>query len=218
MPELQDVSASSLYKDDPQKQVESVVRQVNQAFRAISNEARTTIVRDDAGDPRLLIGYQENGFSNGSVGAKLSQQGVDVAAATNDQLIWSTDFNSFKIVASGTVSQTLANAANVVSGAAGSNPQTFSIAHNLGYVPTFLVYMTAPSTFVEGAVLFQLPHTTFFNNGGVNDGLFFTYFHATADSTNLNIKYNHLNNTDYSPNAPIFTVRYYLMRETASSS
>ncbi len=211
MPELKDVSIGGASSEDPQKQIESVVKQTNEAFRMISNEARTSITKDDSGKQRLLIGYQDSpGFSNGKVGIKLSQVGIDVGAATNDQLIFSTDFNSFKIVQTGTVSQTLTNSSNTVT----AGTQTVAIAHNLGYVPSFLVYVTAPATFVDGNILFQLPHTTF--NSSPDAGSLFTLFYATADTTNLNIVYKHRSNTDYSPNSPTFSVRYYLTRETAT--
>lgn len=98
MAQTDDITIGAIPNDDPQKQLESVVKQTNEQLRKIANEDRTLIKKDDAGDQRLLMGYQKGGFSNGDLGIKLSQEGVDVLSATNDQLIWSSDFNSFKIV------------------------------------------------------------------------------------------------------------------------
>lgn len=64
MPLLKDISASSINKDDVQKQIDSIVKQLNEWSRQISNESRTLIIKDDAGTPRILIGYQEDGFND----------------------------------------------------------------------------------------------------------------------------------------------------------
>jgi hypothetical protein len=62
MPFLADINFSSLNEDDTQKQLQAIVRQLNEWGREISNENRTKIINDDSGIPRILIGYQENGF------------------------------------------------------------------------------------------------------------------------------------------------------------
>lgn len=213
MPLLPDINASSINSDDAQKQIESVVKQVNEGFRLISNEERTKITKDDAGDQRLLIGYQEDGFDSGNVGVKLSQEGVDVAGATDDQLIFSTDFNLFKIVQSGSQTETLAHTSNTV--AAGT--QTITIAHSLGYKPSHLVYITTPSTYINGSILTLLPELHVLPAGhALGGGTIFNKFYATVDTTNLYVKFFHRVGTDYSPDTPTFTIKYYLMRETAS--
>lgn len=95
-----DVGIGVLSGDDPQKQIESVVKQVNENFRLLSNESRTNVVKDDSGYERLLIGYDEAGFTD-NVGIKVSQRGVNVLEATDDQLVMSSEFNMHKIIASG---------------------------------------------------------------------------------------------------------------------
>lgn len=74
MPVLQDISASSINADDPQKQIQSIVKQTNEAFRAISNETRTNIYKDDSGTPRILIGV----LPDNTTGIVISVEGVDV--------------------------------------------------------------------------------------------------------------------------------------------
>lgn len=189
-----------------------IANQLNTLARDVQGLQQVQVFKDETGTRRVLLGKQ----GDGSYGLKVSKPTFDVYDATDSNLIFNSSQNVFKIVQSDTVSQTLTNTANVVSGAEANNPQIWPIPHNLGFSPAFLVYMTAPAGFVEGSALFQLPHTTFFNDGTVNDGFFFTHFHATADSTNLYIKYNHLVNTDYSPSSPTFTIRYYLLQETAN--
>ena len=95
---LKDVTSGSMFGEDYDKRLDSLAKQANENFRLLSNEDRTKLIKDDSGTERLLTGYQQGGFSNGSVGIKLSQPGVDVLSATDEQLIFSSDFNMFKIV------------------------------------------------------------------------------------------------------------------------
>lgn len=55
------------------------------------------ISSDDSGTDILLIGQR----NDGTLGVDLSQPGVDVKSAADEQLIWSSKFNTFKIVDSG---------------------------------------------------------------------------------------------------------------------
>lgn len=190
----------------------AIVNQVNQNIAQLKVQDVTNIFKDDTGTRRVLLGKGKDDF----YGLKVSQAGTDVYDGADEDMVFNSDNNIFKIVQSGTVSQTLSNTSNTVSGAAGDNPQEFAIAHNLGYIPAFLVYVRAPADFFDGAVLFQLPHSTYINNDGGSDGLYFTHFYAVVDDTNLTIKYDHRSNTDYSPSAPTFEVRYYLLQETAN--
>lgn len=160
---------------------------------------------DATGTKRLHAGV----YPDNSVKIKLSQLSKDVLTATDDQLIWSSDFNLFKIVQTNTESITLTNIANVVS----AGKQTTTIAHNLGYKPSFLVYCETPADSIDGEQLVTLPHTQFV--GDAPGGGPFAYFYAKVDDNNLYIAFNHGFNTDYSPSVPTFSIRYYLLRETA---
>ena len=74
MPFLEDVQVSSIHADDPQKQIEAIAKQVNQSFRAISNETRTNVYKDDTGTDRILIGV----LPDGTTGIVISKDGIDV--------------------------------------------------------------------------------------------------------------------------------------------
>lgn len=74
MPILQDVSVSSIHKDDPQKQMESMAKQLNDWGRALSNERRTDVYKDNSGVNRILIGV----WPDGDTGIIISKAGVDV--------------------------------------------------------------------------------------------------------------------------------------------
>lgn len=74
MPFLQDISASSLNSDDPQAQIQSVVKQLNQWGRSLSNETRTDVYKDNSGTNRILIGV----LPDGDTGIVISKPGTDV--------------------------------------------------------------------------------------------------------------------------------------------
>lgn len=74
MPILQDISVSSINKDDPQKQMESMAKQLNDWGRALSNEKRTDVYKDNSGTNRILIGV----LPDGETGIVVSKEGVDV--------------------------------------------------------------------------------------------------------------------------------------------
>lgn len=62
-------------------------------------------------------------------GLKISQEGFDVKNATDQQLVFSTDFNTYKIAKVVTLSTPLTGL--------GGDVVTVSTAHNLGYPPAF---------------------------------------------------------------------------------
>lgn len=57
--------------------------------------------------PQILIGSQTDGFGVGrNYGIKVAQQGIDVRDASSDQLVMSSAFNNFKIIATGSITVT----------------------------------------------------------------------------------------------------------------
>lgn len=69
--------------------------------RVSGEDSTTGLTIYDASNTRRLLGGL---YPNGNIKIALSQPTYDVATATDDQLIWSSDFNLFKIAKSGTVS------------------------------------------------------------------------------------------------------------------
>lgn len=205
MPYLPDIQVDAT-GDDPNQKIDSLIKQVNEAFRLISNEDRTDITKDDAGIERLLIGYQQNGFSNGSVGIKLSQEGIPVLDAENDELVFSTDFNNFKIVDSGTATCPATSVSSPGAGNFGNDIEQNIVPHNLGYIPGIIAYID-----ISG-IYFPLPYSLTTN--GVTSAGWHTYAVA-ADSTNL---YFYTATLAYGAASSIGAqnVKYYLLRETAN--
>jgi hypothetical protein len=144
----------------------------------------------------LLIGYQQDGFDNGSVGVKMSQEGYDVTGASDDELIFSTDFNNFKIVDTGTLTIDLV----------ASSSGTVSYTHNLGYAPLAIVFIK------NGSFYIPLPHMSGIAGVGGGTYLNFTRWHDfTTSSTQLVIYYD-----SASAGTDTYYYKYFLLRETAN--
>lgn len=79
--------------------LQTVVNDVNQNILELKNREVTEFFKDDTGTRRVLFGKGANGF----YGLKVSPANVDVFTATDDQLIFNSAQNVFKIVATGTV-------------------------------------------------------------------------------------------------------------------
>jgi hypothetical protein len=65
-------------------------------------------------------------------GIKISKAGYDVKTATDRQLIYSSDWNNWKVKQSGYVDLTFDGLS--------TDPQYSNVTHNLGYIPTAFAY------------------------------------------------------------------------------
>ena len=74
MPLLRDISFSSINQDDFQMQMKSVVKQINEWGRLISNEDITRVYKDNSGTNRIIIGV----LPDNTTGLIISKEGVDV--------------------------------------------------------------------------------------------------------------------------------------------
>lgn len=167
---------------------------------------------DSDGNVFAVIGYQAGGFGSRDFGFKIAQQGFNAETATDDQLVMSSAFNTFKIAFTTATTVTLTHIANTV--AAGT--QTITIPHGLGIKPAHDVYLEVPSTYIAGAMLIKLPELHVLPAGHVlGGGTVFSKFSARVDATNIYIDFFHRVGTDYSPQTPTFTIKVYATEETA---
>lgn len=136
----------------------------------------------------------------------MSQEGVSVLTATGDQLIWSTDFNNFKIVQSGTTS---------VTKAASSRSGSATVTHNLDFVPAHMSYADGPGTNV------QLPYVfpEMFDASADGHGrIAITMYVESCDETEIKFVLATPEGTFFYNSQMTATIRYYLLQETASST
>lgn len=151
--------------------------------------------------PQVLVGYQKNGFGTGiDQGIKVSRQGVDVKTATNDQLVMSSAFNSFKIVASGVAT---------VSKPPGQYLSTTTIAHGQSAAPIFMAY------FLYDGGYTPIPFTAM-NSSGVG----VMQFWANSTSSNIVIQLAVPSGAPYDAldltGSSALALRYYILVETAA--
>ena len=153
------------------------------------------ILMKDSSDVNRILLDSENGLF------KLSQAGNDVLTAADDKLVWSSEFNAFKIVKTDTSS------INIISEASGGTA-TVTIAHNLGFTPALLAYIENSAGKRE-----SIPyHSYVFACGGGTCNLNLSWIvKGKVDSTNV-IFTSQNQGTSTTTRA----IRYYLLRETAS--
>lgn len=165
-------------------------------------------VTDDTNTKRLYAGR----FPNGAVAIKLSQPGFDVETATDNQLIWSSDFNLFKIVASGTgVAPAVTTTADGTNTYSGFN--TNSYPHNLGYTPLIMAFVA-----VSGTQYSLMPYSEVTSANDPGGGIISEIFRITASSTNVEI-FHYVVSHSSGIGAGTYSaanVKYYLLRETAT--
>lgn len=169
-------------------------------------DAQGQLINDGTND-RVLIGFQKGGFGTKDLGIKVSKEGYDVKTATDDQLIFNSSQNVFKVALTG--SQTVTGSSALVYG----TPQTTTIAHNLGVVPAFQVYVNPSSPisgFQGGHGLTNLPLTYFVS------GVMVLLLQARADSTNLYLDIMNTNSGTDDLHLYSWTFKYYLLQETAT--
>lgn len=149
---------------------------------------------DSDGVRRMLFGN----YPDGNVKAKLSQEGYDVLTATDDQLIWSSDFNSFKIVESGT--------ATIPANAAGADTQYVIVQTGLDFNPVVIAYVT------ELNYQFPIPSI----GTGLSLSQSWTYI-VGLDGIGA-VRFTYSQDATGAANPSGQTVRYYLLREITTGS
>lgn len=124
------------------------------------------------------------------IGLKVSKEGFDVRDTEDENLIFSTEFDTLRVAeyGSGSITTTLGSA------------QTVTINHLLGYRPAFLVFSEIYDVFTAdtSAGHFLMPYTD--PVGG--DGSIIPY----VSSTQLKIRYGAV----HAPNGIDLNYRYYI--------
>jgi hypothetical protein len=147
----------------------------------------------------LLIGKD----SKGNEVVKVAKEGYDARTARDDQLVFNSDQNVFKIVKSGQDNVGSASTINWT-----------TIPHNLGYVPAVIAFLNdvGLSPIASHA---NIPLPTYADvDIGIalaNKVTFGSYVHAITDITNLYLVF--FNATGSARN---FLVKWYLLQESAN--
>ncbi len=162
-----------------------------------SDEVTGLTAYDSDGTRRLLGGT----YPDGTVKIKLSQRGHDVATATDNQLIWSSDFNMFKIVSTGTFTVPALDAA-------GGASDTSTTVYDTGYATTTPLAYNAYVSNDSGGYI-QLPQVSINYSG--NFQMYRTVAVELSGGT-AQLRVYSQNFTGFPTDAK--TVKYYLFKES----
>ena len=126
-------------------------------------------------------------------GLKIAKTGYDVLIAGDNNLVFSSKFNSLKEYLSGIISDTVDPAST----------KTVTVAHGLSYAPSFLTYNDGDDSYWH-----------YGNSGGLQFYVSPTYeqIYAWSDATNLNIVLQNI----YAGGAETRRAKYYIFKDEAS--
>lgn len=203
--------------------------QINDAFRQLNREQIVKTFKQANGSNGLVQGVLPNnqGYGellydsdgNARIGMrivgdvpelKVAKAGYSVLNATNDQLIFNSNQNVFKIAASGTVTMSQIT----LTGSSGIGRAT--VEHNLGIVPVVIAIFASTST--------PDNYSSWVSDSGavITSGGFvqFTSYHArllTATTTTVKFEESYYWGGVPAPNtAGPYTIKYYLLQESAN--
>lgn len=155
---------------------------------------------------RLLVQANSNGFN-----MRIAKDGYDARTASDSNLIFNSDNNVFKIVATGTASITPASSIS------GGTKTTATVAHNLGFKPAYLAYVTNPDLTGVGYIspgLTTIPSTIYITDSGAC----ILVSTARVDEINIYFDLTYLAGgfgAATGLNAYTWNYKYYLLQETA---
>ncbi len=172
------------------------------------------LVINDGSDDRLIMGQEDDG----DIVFKVSQPGYNVNTATDQQLAFSSQFNSFKIIQSGEA---------IINKAANAQTGTASVTHNLGYAPAVIAFCNrgSPAIFdgASGVAGTSLPvFTTVQTWDGSLPGTAITahaYFTSGTTETVFVLRTPLFNNPSYLgyyDDAITLSFKYYILAETGA--
>lgn len=171
-----------------------------QTVGKVVTKSNQILSKDSAGVNRVLLGYQKDGFGTGSdQGIKVSQNGYDVLTAANANLVMSSAFNNFKIVASGVIASTKA---------AGADTATVDLKHNLNAYPACSSFVSDGSTY-----MYIMPMIIWENVGGTIQQLYKWY---ASDANTIQFQYQVITSSGLVASTYSWYYKYYLMVETGS--
>jgi hypothetical protein len=184
----------------------TVVNDMNSNILQLKNNETTEFFNDANGIRRVLLGQGANSF----YGLKVSQPNIDVYTALDNQLIFNSNQNTFKIVNKFSASFT------VTSGSSSAASTTFSINHGLGYTPLYFstVNITTNTVSAGQVGLFPMPFGTI--GGGSTAQPLIGYLSLVSPyiSNTSSISFNAT--VSVGSNTFAGTVTAYILQETAT--
>lgn len=148
-----------------------------------------------------LIGNQAGGFGTQDVGIKVAKQGYDARTATSDQLVMSSAFNMFKIIASGLIAVNKAAGVKIGSGSVDLTSL------GLTNAPAYMDYI---SDNLGGVYANQMPYTSVEQTGQITLNT-----ESLADSTTHSVLITTPTGSSLIATDITWYIKYYIFQETA---
>lgn len=184
----------------------STQTQVNKNILELKNNETTTIFKDDTGTRRVLLGKGADGF----YGVKVSPEGTDVYTAGDDDLVFNSNQNVFKIVATNTYVPTWTISITTAANQWNTGGEDVSIPHGLSYIPAIIGYV------VYNDEYYPMPYTSQDAAGGTS--VVMQNIKISVDATNVIISHSAM--ALNFPGGVAFgiptSIKYYLLQETAN--
>lgn len=91
------LQGGTLQRVPPAPTMQELTNVLNDVIDRLNSQLKTQVFSDGT-SKRMLFGYQESGWKNGTVsfGIKISMEGIDVSQATDDQLLFSMDMETWR--------------------------------------------------------------------------------------------------------------------------
>lgn len=177
----------------------------------IEKERNRMIVNDGSTDI-LLAGLRLDGL----IAVEVAQEGFDVKTATDDQLVFSSRFNLFKIVDRGEIPITMPAVANGT-----AEIVSEIVEHDLGYSPLVLAWITFDSPMSPGTITTRVFGAGQINYGTISAGsIAITYLSletVTALPDEVRFNWKSVNAAGITLPPVDATIKYYILSETAAA-
>lgn len=163
-----------------------------------------TLIKDASGNNSIAM-YVD---ANGDPVMKVAKAGEDAVTGGDEDLIFNSAQNVFKIAQSGTA--TIAVPASMVSLQVAST----TVTHNLGYKPAIIAYITGGTAWgTSPNQMLMMPFSSEYIVAGSTRGFFYT----DAYTTDTTAVFRHTNKTTVTDTTGgSVEIKYYLLQETAT--
>lgn len=181
--------------------LDTVVNDVNQNILELKGQEVTKIIKDETGTRVLIL--DKDGLRTTAPGG-----GVDVVTASNDEFTFNSAQNVFKIVGTGTITSPALSIADP--GAVYDTDGAINeVDHGLGFTPGIIGFLD------EGSGIYTALPLTIFTGGG-GGAWWLTYRLYVTDTVVTFGLEGMVFDTAFTANAGDYTIKYYLLQETAN--
>lgn len=180
--------------------------------RLRTEKERNRLIVNDGTTDILLAGLR----LDGTIAVELARAGIDVKVASDDELIFSSRFNLFKIIDSDTVELTLPDIAN-----GSTQMDSVSIPHTLGYAPIVIAFSSRVSPQTQQIELHMFGQSIVQARSVSTSAVTIGYLSAEkiqSSETSIYFEWSISNATGLIEPGGTESVRYFLLTETAPAA